>query len=266
MSYYVCGRVGWCLAWCAPFCKCKCKIPLLFNSTSWEKLFLLCATDNSSMLAFFSVHVSLPYTMTGNTYSLCTFLFIFILAFLIFMMLANLLNAAHPSAVRLLVSGRISQLVSPSYQGTRIGLPFQWYSHLRRPWTWWYLHWTSPWSYSCMFMLRPTGLLARCMSVSMLSSSSGDLATGSISSAKINCDRCSPSMLIPLSSHLIWLIMASCRHAVRRLGEMLSHCPTPLCRLILSLSPWNENIRVKLFRWTLGLRTGDGNLVSVYSL
>ena len=28
------------------------------------------------------------------------------------------------------------QLVSPSYQDTRIGLPFQWYSHLRRPWTW----------------------------------------------------------------------------------------------------------------------------------
>ena len=31
------------------------------------------------------LHVSLPYTMTGNTYSLCTFLFMFILAFLPFM-------------------------------------------------------------------------------------------------------------------------------------------------------------------------------------
>ena len=70
------------------------------------------------MLAFFSVHVSLPYTMTGNTYSLCTFLFMFILAFLIFMMLANLLNAAHPSAMRLLVSGRRSPacvIVLPGY-------------------------------------------------------------------------------------------------------------------------------------------------------
>ena len=30
---------------------------------------LRCATDSSSMWAFFSAHVSLPYTMTGNTYS-----------------------------------------------------------------------------------------------------------------------------------------------------------------------------------------------------
>ena len=50
------------------------------------------------------------------------------------------------------------------------------------------------------FMLRPTGL-------SMLSSSSGDLATRTISSTKIKCDRCSPSMLILLSSQLILLIM-----------------------------------------------------------
>ena len=40
------------------------------------------------------------------------------------------------------------QLVSPSYQGTHIGQPFQWYSHLRRPWTWWHFHLASPWSYS----------------------------------------------------------------------------------------------------------------------
>ena len=46
--------------------------------------------------------------MTGNTYSLCIFLFTFILAFLLFMMLATLLNAAHPSAMRLLISGRRS--------------------------------------------------------------------------------------------------------------------------------------------------------------
>ena len=52
----------------------------------------------------------------------------------------------------------------------------------------------------------PTGLLARCMSVSMLSSSSGDLATRTMSSAKIKCDRCSPSTLIPMSSQLIFFI------------------------------------------------------------
>ena len=75
---------------------------------SMMRSILRCATDSSSMWAFFSAHVSLPYTMTGNTYSLCTFLFTFILAFLLFMMLATLLNAAHPSAMRLLISGRRS--------------------------------------------------------------------------------------------------------------------------------------------------------------
>ena len=76
--------------------------------------------------------------------------------------------------------------------------------------------------------------LAKCMSVSMLSSSSGDLATKTISSAKIKCDTsCSPSiytgpMLIPLPSQMIWLIMASCSHSAKTFGEMLSPCLTPL--------------------------------------
>ena len=34
-------------------------------------------------------------------------------------------------------------------------------------------------------------------------------------------------MLIPLSSQLILLIMASCRHALKSLGGMLSPCLTP---------------------------------------
>ena len=37
---------------------------------SMVRSILRCATDSSSMWAFFSAHVSLPYTMTGNTYSL----------------------------------------------------------------------------------------------------------------------------------------------------------------------------------------------------
>ena len=76
------------------------------------------------------------------------------------------------------------------------------------------------------------------MSVSMLSSSSGDLATRTISSEKIKSDRCSPSMLIHLSSQLILLIRLPCRHAVKSFGEMLSPCLTPLCEVILSLSLW----------------------------
>ena len=69
-----------------------------------DALHLPCATDSSSMRYFFSAHVSLPYTMTANTYSLCIFLFIFILACLLFMVLATLLHAAHPNAMRLLIS------------------------------------------------------------------------------------------------------------------------------------------------------------------
>ena len=38
------------------------------------------------------------------------------------------------------------------------------------------------------FKLRPIAVLARCMAVSMLSSSSEELPTGTISSANIKCD------------------------------------------------------------------------------
>ena len=179
--------------------------------------------------------------MTSNTYSLCTFLFTFILAFLFFMMLATLLNAAHPNAMRLLISGRrspacVTVLPRYTYRSTFsmvfpstatvdvVALSLSITLVLLR------------------FMLRPTGLLARCMSVSMLSSSSGDLATRTMSSAKIKCDRCSPSMLIHLSSQLILLIMASCRHAVKSLGEIVSPCLTPLCSLILSLYLWSFRV------------------------
>ena len=76
---YVCGRVGWCPG------------TIRFLSRS--------ATDSCSTWAFFSGYISLPWTMTGNTYSSCTFLFIFLPAFMFFVMLATLLNAAHSSAM-----------------------------------------------------------------------------------------------------------------------------------------------------------------------
>ena len=152
------------------------------------------------------------------------------------MMLATLLNAAHPRAMRLLISGRrspASGTVLPRYTYlSTFSMTFPSMVTVD----------VMAVSFSITlvllrFMLRPTGLLAKCMSVSMLSSSSGDLATRTIlSSAKIKCDRCSPSMLIHLPSQLIWLIMAPCRHAVKSFGEILSPCLTPLCRLILSLS------------------------------
>ena len=159
------------------------------------------------------------------------------------MMLATLLNAAHPSAMRLLVSGRRSPAcvtVLPRYTYlSTFSMVFP--STVTVD--------VVAFSFSITlvllrFMLRPTGLLARCMSVSMLSSSPGDSATRTISSAKIKCDMCSPSMLIPLSFQLILLIMASCRHAVKSLGDMLSSCLTPFCSLILSLSLWSFRVDV----------------------
>ena len=144
-----------------------------------------------------------------------------ILAFLFFMMLAaTLLNVAHPSAMRLLISGRrspacVTVLPRCTYLST-FSMTF--------PSTVTVDVMAVSFSITLVllrFMLRPTGLLVRCMSVSMLSSSSGDLATRTISSAKIKCYRCSPSMLIPcpLPSQLIVLIMASCRHA-----QCHTHC------------------------------------------
>ena len=160
------------------------------------------------------------------------------------MMLATLLNAAHPSAMRLLISGRTSPAcvtVLPRYMYlSTFSMTF--------PSTVTVDVMEVSFSITLVlfrFMLRPTGLLARCMLiVSMLSSYSGYLATRTISSAKIKCDRSSPSMLISLTSQLILWIMSSCRHAVKSFGEILSPCLTPLCRLILSLSLWSVRVDV----------------------
>ena len=61
-------------------------IPLSILVVSTLSLFLsICCL---CIVQCVSAHVSLPYTMTGNTYSLCTFLFTFILAFLFTFLLA----------------------------------------------------------------------------------------------------------------------------------------------------------------------------------
>ena len=49
---YVSSRIGWFPAWCAPCCAMR--------------------RESSSTWAFFSDHVSLSYTTTGNTLSLCS--------------------------------------------------------------------------------------------------------------------------------------------------------------------------------------------------
>ena len=70
-----------------------------------------------------------------------------------------------------------------------------------------------------------------------------------ISSVKIRWDKYSPSILTPLFSQLILLMMACCRRDVNSLGEM-SPCLTPLRSLIFSLSLWSSRTDVaSLYRF-----------------
>ena len=107
-------------------------------------------------------------------------------------------------------------------------------------------------------ILTPTGLLVSWMSCIIFCSSVVDFAISTMSSAKMRWDRYSPSILIPLSFQLILPMIASCRHDVKSLSEMLlllilpmitscrhdvkslsemlSPCLTPLCSLNFLLS------------------------------
>ena len=65
----------------------------------------LCATASASIWAVVKAQVSLPYVITGSTYSLNTFFLICMLALRLLMMLSTLLKAAHPKVICLLISG-----------------------------------------------------------------------------------------------------------------------------------------------------------------
>ena len=65
----------------------------------------LCATASASIWAVVKAQVSLPYVITGSTYSLNTFFLICMLALRLLMMLSTLLKAAHPKVIHLLISG-----------------------------------------------------------------------------------------------------------------------------------------------------------------
>ena len=108
------------------------------------------------------------------------FLFMFILAFVLFRVLSTLLNVAHPSANAPLDLRK--EIHSLYHSPTKVHVSVYTFSMV----------FPSTATMDVMafslsitlvllrFMLRPTGLLARCMSVSMLSSSSGDLGTRTI--------------------------------------------------------------------------------------
>ena len=65
-----------------------------------------------------------------------------------------------------------------------------------------------------------------------------------ISSVKIWWDKYSPSILIPLFSQLILLMMVYWRHDVNDLGEMLSPCLVPLPSSKFLLSLWSRGTDV----------------------
>ena len=85
-------------------------------------------------------------------------------------------------------------------------------------------------------ILRPTGLLMSWISCSISCRFEVELAMRTISSAKIRWDKYSPSILTPLFSQLILLMMAYCRHDINSLGEMLSPGLAPLPSLNFPLS------------------------------
>ena len=87
-------------------------------------------------------------------------------------------------------------------------------------------------------------LLLRWISFSMSFSFCWECDISTISSAKVRCERHSPSMLTPLSFWLILPIIASWRQAVKSIGEMLSPCLAPLSSLIFSLSRYSFKVEV----------------------
>ena len=66
--------------------------------------------------------------------------------------------------------------------------------------------------------------------------------------AKIRWDKYSTSILTPLFSQLILLMMAYCRYDVKSFGEMLSHCLAPLPSLNFSLSFWSRRTEAALLQ------------------
>ena len=190
-----------------------------------------------------SDQVAQPYIITGSIHSLNTFLFSLIGTFLARMILFSLQNAFHPCPILLFISCIWSWslvTICPRYtylSTSSIFFPSTITSSLL----------------TCLLhiilvfprcTLRPTGLLMSWISCSISCSFEVELAMRTISSAKIRWDKYSPSILTPLFSQLILLMMACCRHDVDSLGEMLSPCLAPLPSLNFSLSLWSRRTDV----------------------
>ena len=100
--------------------------------------------------------------------------------------------------------------------------------------------------YFSLPQMHLTGFLMSWVSWSISCSFEVALVMRTISRTKIRWDKYSPSILTPLFSQLILLMMAYCRHDVNGLGEMLFPCLAPLPSLHFSLSLWCRRTDVTL--------------------
>ena len=156
---------------------------------------------------------SQPYVITESNHSLNAFLFSLIGTFLSCMMLSSLQHALHSCPILLFSSCIWSWslvIVCPRY--TYLST-----SSIFFPST------ITPSLLTCLLhitlvfhrcILRPTGLLMSWISWRISCSFEVKLAMRTISSVKIRWDKYSPSILTPLFSQLILLMMACCRHDV----------------------------------------------------
>ena len=102
-----------CLMWSmmsvTPVC-CRIQVLCLWSRRVMPSIILsifLCATASAFIWAVVKGQVSLPYVITGSTYSLNTFFLICMLALRLLMMLSTLSKAVHPKVIRLLMSGSL---------------------------------------------------------------------------------------------------------------------------------------------------------------
>ena len=103
-----------CLMWSmmsvTPVC-CRIQVLCLWSQRVMPSIILsifLCATASASIWAVVKAQVSLPYVITGSTYSLNTFFLICMLALRLLMISSTLLKATHPKVIRLLISGMVA--------------------------------------------------------------------------------------------------------------------------------------------------------------
>ena len=164
-------------------------------------------------------HVSLPYVITGSMHSLCTFVLNLSGILLFCITESSLPKVVHTRPILHLNSYSWSW---SCHHLTKVDVVVNFFIFL--PLMLMSVLLTAGLHMTLVFprcLLRPTGLLDWWMSCTIFCSSEVDLAISTMSSAKMRWDRYSPSILIPLSFQFILPTIASCRHDMKSLDEML---------------------------------------------